>query len=877
MKTLVTSIQELSASFQRAGDATSETALRDVRLELASTWAGAEPTNHARMAQGELLYAWAALRASGLQDFGLSGREVALLEGWLPRLHGDWPSPASHGLWLACSLFLSSCELGLQPRFDAVPAWLRDGYLQHVFESPRIILNPGASADYAAHIETALQALLDAHCGQSTEEFVLPRLNLVQAYFNDTNLKGLMKNRARLLERILTRRGLELDYDFPRHEQPRQRPRIGILAFALAPHTESYFALSHLQGLDRALFEIRLYTIDATENPVLDTCRSLADSVTVLPTDLAMQAQTIRNDDIDLLLILTNIGAVTNHISLLAAHRLARVQVASMSTPVTTGYTHIGHFLSAEHNESANAQDHYSERLWLTAGSLNHYAFSEEAPENPPPTRSRLGIPADAMVYFSAANYFKIVPELSQLWVRILSEVPSSYLVLLPFNGNWASDYPSRAFRQRLLQELSSAGVDPSRLVLHPPVPTRGDVAALMCLADVYLDGYPFAGACSLFDPLSVALPTVVRDGVMARSRHGSAILRMFGLDELIAHDEADYARIAVELAKHPPQRDSVRHRIRDVLARGNPILDSSDFGTALGSVFKQMLAAEPTEPAPHIEVEAQLSAFPDFSGRLAERRTRILSDTELVRNVILPTFDRSTPDQHIVDVGACYGEVSAMFLERGWTADLFEPDPACRDVIQARLSSFRDRMRLHPVAVGDRHVDSAQFFKAATNGLSGLTPSPYGATKAVLQVPIVKLASYLPNIGVKKVDFLKVDTEGQDLHVLASHDFSVLAPRYVLIEVNTVFEDQSLDQIRATLVAMRGKGYESLLLRYEDDGTFKQGVWDRYWLRDILTTEGLPTAPQPFFANVVFFRPSDAQFIRRLTDRVEQALQQAA
>jgi FkbM family methyltransferase len=379
-------------------------------------------------------------------------------------------------------------------------------------------------------------------------------------------------------------------------------------------------------------------------------------------------------------------------------------------------------------------------------------------------------------------------------------------------------------------------------------------------------------------DPLAVALPTVVREGSMARSRHGGAILRMFGLDELIAHDETEYLRIAVELGRNAERRAQLRGRVEHRLENGNPVLDSVSFGQALTPIFHQMIACGAQEDKARDRSDAGVSSLAKLSTRLADQHLRSLTDTELVRTVILPSFEPSADKvRHLVDVGACYGEMSQIFLERGWTADLFEPDPACRAIIQTRLASHSDRMRLHPVAVSDRNLDKIRFFKATTNGLSGLGPSPYGPTKEILEVPVVRLADYLLRMAVDQVDFLKVDTEGQDLHVLASHDFATLCPRYLLIEVNTEFPDQSLDRIRATVVDMRDKGYRAIILRYEDDGTFKQGIWDHYWLRDILTLETLPSSPQPFFANIVFFRAGDLEFVERLSERIERALKLAA
>jgi FkbM family methyltransferase len=230
-----------------------------------------------------------------------------------------------------------------------------------------------------------------------------------------------------------------------------------------------------------------------------------------------------------------------------------------------------------------------------------------------------------------------------------------------------------------------------------------------------------------------------------------------------------------------------------------------------------------------------------------------------------------------MVDVGACYGEMAAPFLHAGWTADLFEPDPACREVMGSALAGFGERAQLHALAVSDEAHDSVPFYKAKTNGLSGLGPSPYGDTEGIIRVPAVRLGEHLRTLETSRVDFLKVDAEGQDLKVLASHDFAALPPRFVFIELNSEFPGQNLEHIRESLAAMRARGYQALLLRYEDEGTFKQGIWDRYWLKDAQVVQDLSADQVPLIANVIFYREDDTDFVRRFVGTLDRALAAAA
>ena len=231
--------------------------------------------------------------------------------------------------------------------------------------------------------------------------------------------------------------------------------------------------------------------------------------------------------------------------------------------------------------EIADAQDHYTEQLVFMPGNSNCYPFHHILAGLPPPqpvSREALGIPANVPLFFSAANIYKIIPELSQVWIDILAQVPESRLLLLPFNPNWSSNYSVNAFSLRLLQELREAGIAQDRIFLHPPVPTILDLHELMRLADVYLDPFPFSGACSLYDALEAGLPIVARRGVVTRSRHSNAMLEQAGLSQWVAADDAAYVRNAATLALDPQKLQAERERLAQVHKSGFTLGDTADY-----------------------------------------------------------------------------------------------------------------------------------------------------------------------------------------------------------------------------------------------------------------------------------------------------------
>jgi predicted O-linked N-acetylglucosamine transferase (SPINDLY family) len=78
---------------------------------------------------------------------------------------------------------------------------------------------------------------------------------------------------------------------------------VGILKDHFAPQTETYSTLPFFEHLDRDLFEIILYSVNVLGHKLEEYCRSHADRLVGLPGDMAERVNTIRSDDLDIILI----------------------------------------------------------------------------------------------------------------------------------------------------------------------------------------------------------------------------------------------------------------------------------------------------------------------------------------------------------------------------------------------------------------------------------------------------------------------------------------------------------------------------------------------------------------------------------------------
>jgi protein O-GlcNAc transferase len=199
-----------------------------------------------------------------------------------------------------------------------------------------------------------------------------------------------------------------------------------------------------------------------------------------------------------------------------------------------------------------------------------------------------LGIPDDAVVFASAANYYKIIPEMQQAWAKLLAAVPNSRLLVHPFNPNWSSSYPIKRFCAEFDRVLAEHGVSSDRLIVSTAkFASRTDVRELLSVADVYLDTFPFGGVNSLVDPLEAGVPTVVWEGSTFRSRMGAALLRAMDLPDLIATNPADYVEKVLKIATDRERRAALSDQIKLAMDRIPIFLDTLAASDAFGDLVE--------------------------------------------------------------------------------------------------------------------------------------------------------------------------------------------------------------------------------------------------------------------------------------------------
>lgn len=147
-----------------------------------------------------------------------------------------------------------------------------------------------------------------------------------------------------------------------------------------------------------------------------------------------------------------------------------------------------------------------------------------------------------------------------------------------------------------------------------------------------------------------------------------------------------------------------------------------------------------------------------------------------------------------MVDVGAHFGESAKPFLKKGWVVYSFEPDIDSdkREKLARLIKIYSPKYIVSNRAVSDTDDKTTSFFVSKeSTGISSLVAFA-NSHKETQTVKTISLRTFLERESVKEVQFLKTDTEGNDLFVLKGFPFEKQKPDVILCE----FEDSKTREV---------------------------------------------------------------------------------
>lgn len=458
--------------------------------------------------------------------------------------------------------------------FDIVPeAFLSINVWSALFNAPDWFEGDDeadAYLDYAEAIMVALRekiATVPKELGYGLAQAFVSGAWFRHTTHNTRRLTEFMAHRAALFRIALEVVETPMDYVFPTPVSRGGKLRYGILLKHLVQDPETIGALSYFEFAKSPDVEVLVFVVGPNQNAGFAArVRAVADQVTVLSEDLVEIVQTLREADLDILFFANDVSAKSSVPAFLTFFRVARCTFTCVATIATSAAPHLDVYLGAEYFKRKGFDDEFTERFV----PLPFPGFSFSIPvktdvDESILRRDNIGIPKDAILLTSGANFTKLHGPLLRCWAEILKQVPEAYLVVYPFPPHFG---PAQAdWVRRWAKLMGRAGADLSRIKFLPSLGSRDAVIALLKNADVSLDSFPYSGLTTIVDAIEAHLPVVVPSGPRLRNNHAAAIMDNIGAPELIATSTEDYIARTVALARDPAQRAAWRERLAAVMA----------------------------------------------------------------------------------------------------------------------------------------------------------------------------------------------------------------------------------------------------------------------------------------------------------------------
>ncbi len=353
--------------------------------------------------------------------------------------------------------------------------------------------------------------------------------------------------------------------------------RLAYLSADLHEHATAYLIAGLLERHDRSRFEVVAISFGPDDHG--DTRRRLMSGVDrfidVADRDDTRVAALIRGLEVDIAIDLK--GHTRGARPAILACRPAPVQVAYLGFPGTMGGDFIDYVIADRFVLPREHQPFYSEKVVYLPDT---YQVNDDARRiaDTAMSRAEAGLPPEGFVFCCFNNNFKIMPQVFDVWMRLLGRIPGSVLWLLEDNP---------LAKENLKTEAQARGVSPGRLVFAPRV-SLGDHLARHRLADLFLDTLPCNAHTTASDALWAGLPVLTCAGNAFAGRVAGSLLRAAGLPELVAGDWAAYEALALQLATDSRMLGALRAR----LARNRltcPLFDTDRFRRHLESAYATM------------------------------------------------------------------------------------------------------------------------------------------------------------------------------------------------------------------------------------------------------------------------------------------------
>ena len=366
-----------------------------------------------------------------------------------------------------------------------------------------------------------------------------------------------------------------------RNRAPDDKIRIGYFSSDFKNHPVGILMQNLIHLHDRSKFEVLGFFLNPKSNDEVESglISSFDSAFELFGLNDTSAKNLILEQELDIAIDLNGhtAGARTG----LFSKKIAPLQVNYLGYAGTSGSDFYDYLIADEVSIPKSHQDFFTEKI----ARLPHSFFPVDtsisiAALGDLPTRESQGLPASGFIFSCFNNSYKINPDIFDLWMRLLKQVPDSVL--------WLSKTSEKAMKN-LQNEAIARGVDARRLVFATRVPARKDHLSRLRLADLFLDTPNYNAHATAADALWVGIPVLTQLGQTFAGRIAASQVSSLGMPELIVNTPEEYYAKALELATQPQLIKDLRmkHEANRLTA---PLFNTKEYVRDLEKLYTDFL-----------------------------------------------------------------------------------------------------------------------------------------------------------------------------------------------------------------------------------------------------------------------------------------------
>ena len=335
----------------------------------------------------------------------------------------------------------------------------------------------------------------------------------------------------------------------PLSDKKNEKIRVGFLSADLkGAHSITYFLKTVLENYDKKTFEIILFNNRNKDDKPPDELINLANkSIDVGKLNNIEAFNTIRKFNLDIMIDI--MGYTSRNKIEFFKNRLAKKQVIWMGYCNTSGLQNMDYIITDPNLIYKNEKNLYSEEILYLPEIWNcHCGFDFERKENPPPF-----IKNKYITFGTFNNPAKMTDNVLDCWSNILKKVKGSKLIIKCANKRKKFDRIEKIFKKN--------GVLGSVTFYHR-IDKLEDHLNLYREIDVALDTFPYNGVTTSFEAIWMGVPVLTMAGYNFNSRCGESINKNLKMEQMIAKDQSDYVKKAVNLSNNHDEYINLRKSV---------------------------------------------------------------------------------------------------------------------------------------------------------------------------------------------------------------------------------------------------------------------------------------------------------------------------